>query len=89
MRYKDSFSTNKIFWFFGNDFISTDLFIPIPLELGRQKNKVYSVFMSETGYETIKNNITYFNWLNRFTILKRISTVPRESPFYKLFRIIN
>ena len=89
MRYKDYFSSNKILWFFANDFISVDIFIPIPLELGRQKNKVYSVFMSEKGYELVKNNITYFNWLNRFTIIKRISTVPRKSPFYKLIRIIN
>jgi len=65
------------------------LFIPVPLELARQKNKVYSIFIAERGYEFIKNNITYFNWLNRFTIIKRISTVPRKSPFYKLIRIIN
>ena len=89
MKDKDCSSANKVFWFHSNDFIFIDMFIPVPLELGRQKNKVYSVFMSETGYKVIKDNITYFNWLNRFTILKRISTVPRESPFYKLFRIIN
>jgi hypothetical protein len=89
MKDKDCSSTNKIFWFFGNVFIYTDMFIPVPLELGRQKNKVYSIFLNEKGYELVKDNITYFNWLNRFTIIKRISTVPRKSPFYKLFRIIN
>ena len=89
MKDKDCSSANKVFWFVANDFIDIDSFIPVPLELARQKNKVYSIFIAERGYEFIKNNITYFNWLNRFTILKRVSTVPRKSPFYKLIRIIN